>query len=531
MPKKTYLVDEYALWELFRALVDAFGFPSYQEELVLYLAREKQLKLSLTRERFSVHWSSSNRQSDRYHRTEHAFRIGRSDLKEKMIFLAENFGSRATLSTTPLYRFDAGNRVSVEVRPRSLVGPLATILLPPDYFEQEHNRLEYQGIKGVIQRFLKPGLVENVAAVRGNEVDFVNFDIGASPILHTAILDFCHRNGILNPFKQEMTYRKILSSRNNNYSTLESVFREMTGHELLSMAAPTEWPSHMKVPVSIIIPCFNTAQSLNPILLSIAHQKIPQDRLRELEVVLIDDGSDQPVFEVAKPSDFPFRLKILRTNENAGVAHARLLGADYASGEILLFLDSDLILSEYYVLDHVLRNAVLGDAVFVSFKENVEQSDDRVGLQSIKAGLPRPKSSQDLRITKTIKRGAIGSYPVPKTIQVNILEETNYFKDFHGSRVFGIYDLSCMVTGHNFSTRRATLERTKPFSPLFKGWGMEDVFFGLRMIADGNYIVPVLSSGVYHINHPPRSGSQEEKERQYRQNVKLIDDILDAVVP
>ena len=59
---------------------------------------------------------------------------------------------------------------------------------------------------------------------------------------------------------------------------------------------------------------------------------------------------------------------------------------------------------------------------------------------------------------------------------------------------------------------------------------MEDVYFGLKTISNGNYIIPILSCGVYHIDHPPRSGSSEKKKKEYKANTRIIDSLLDSIV-
>ena len=65
------------------------------------------------------------------------------------------------------------------------------------------------------------------------------------------------------------------------------------------------------------------------------------------------------------------------------------------------------------------------------------------------------------------------------------------------------------------------------FSNYFKGWGLEDSYFGSKMIAEGNYVIPVLSCGVYHIDHPPRSGSEKKKLQELEGNLARYKELLD----
>jgi hypothetical protein len=49
------------------------------------------------------------------------------------------------------------------------------------------------------------------------------------------------------------------------------------------------------------------------------------------------------------------------------------------------------------------------------------------------------------------------------------------------------------------------------------------------MVSAGNFIIPVLSSGVLHVDHPPRSGSLEAKERELKSNIELLERLLDEL--
>jgi hypothetical protein len=76
-----------------------------------------------------------------------------------------------------------------------------------------------------------------------------------------------------------------------------------------------------------------------------------------------------------------------------------------------------------------------------------------------------------------------------------------------------------MVKGNNLSVdlREA---RSIQFPPDFVGWGPEDVCFAAKGIARGSFVVPVLSTGVFHRDHSPRSGSLEIREAELRFNLE-----------
>lgn len=125
-------------------------------------------------------------------------------------------------------------------------------------------------------------------------------------------------------------------------------------------------PTH---PASIIVPAFNAQAKLDLTLASLAQQDYPAALM---EVIVVDDGSQPPV---RVPDIAPENLRILRLERVSewGPGRARHAGAQAAEGEILLFLDADMVaypehLRAHARWHHVVREAVtLGHKLFVDF--------------------------------------------------------------------------------------------------------------------------------------------------------------------
>lgn len=66
------------------------------------------------------------------------------------------------------------------------------------------------------------------------------------------------------------------------------------------------------------------------------------------------------------------------------------------------------------------------------------------------------------------------------------------------------------------------------FCSEFKGWGFEDTHFGAKVIANGNYIIPVLSSSVYHIGFSPRANDMDKKIIEAKQNYEVYQRLLNS---
>lgn len=88
--------------------------------------------------------------------------------------------------------------------------------------------------------------------------------------------------------------------------------------------------------ISIIIAVYNDWIALHGCLASIAEQA----KGAGFEVIVVDDGSDQPAPEAIRRWDKRFPFHILRQS-HAGISAARNRGIQISSGALLLFVDAD----------------------------------------------------------------------------------------------------------------------------------------------------------------------------------------------
>ena len=94
--------------------------------------------------------------------------------------------------------------------------------------------------------------------------------------------------------------------------------------------------------VSIIVPIYNVEKYLNKCIDSLLNQT-----LKDIEIILVDDGSTDNSGEIAKnfAEKNPNKIKYYR-KENGGLSDARNYGIPYATGEYIAFLDSDDYIEE-----------------------------------------------------------------------------------------------------------------------------------------------------------------------------------------
>ena len=88
--------------------------------------------------------------------------------------------------------------------------------------------------------------------------------------------------------------------------------------------------------ISVIVPCYQAERYIQRCLQSICSQTYSN-----LEIIVVDDGSTDASASIVKElAQSDSRIKYLY-QLNAGVSAARNAGIDYASGDVITFVDSD----------------------------------------------------------------------------------------------------------------------------------------------------------------------------------------------
>jgi GT2 family glycosyltransferase len=117
--------------------------------------------------------------------------------------------------------------------------------------------------------------------------------------------------------------------------------------------------------VSVVIPTFRRPDALRETLTGLAGLEWPADRH---EVIVVDDGSGDETERVVEgfAEHRPMRFV---AQENAGAAAARNHGARVARGDLLLFLDDDVLVKPDHLLRHTATHARHARSLVASFWE------------------------------------------------------------------------------------------------------------------------------------------------------------------
>ncbi len=119
----------------------------------------------------------------------------------------------------------------------------------------------------------------------------------------------------------------------------------------------------MKKKISIIIPAYNRAKTIKRVIKSIR-----SSNFKDYELIVVDDGSSDGTYEICDGlSD-----KVISNPKNLGVSNSRKIGLEVAAGEIVIFIDSDIIINEKTLEE------------FYNFFINNKNYDGATGMLSIK---------------------------------------------------------------------------------------------------------------------------------------------------
>ncbi len=252
----------------------------------------------------------------------------------------------------------------------------------------------------------------------------------------------------------------------------------------------TTWTPHHRV--SVCVPARASSETLQQMLSALSVQTYPAELI---EVIVADDSSATPL-EVAD-TDLPFPCRVLRQDvDGFGAGRARAMAADAAGGEVLMFLDVDVVPSRH-VIEAYLRWFERCDAVvpfgFLSF----------VDMSTLAAG--------ELR-------SAIRDHDVDKFARLDRVDDQHWRE-----RTFGATDdlqhessdIFRTVVGASLAVSAEQYHTVGGFADLGVR-GIEDIEFGYRLYNNGALLIPDRSAVHWHQGGRTMSGARIAQIRRVR---------------
>ena len=146
---------------------------------------------------------------------------------------------------------------------------------------------------------------------------------------------------------------------------LRDVVYQNQWRDVFDGTVPEGWEPTLKV--SVVTAAYNSA-TLDLTLASLAAQDYPEHLL---EAIVVDDGSDVPV-EIGKFA--PKNTRLIRVGEDQGWGRSNALriGIDAAEGDIIYWVDSDMVLFPDNVREHAKWAHFIPEAATIGHKGFVE---------------------------------------------------------------------------------------------------------------------------------------------------------------
>lgn len=114
------------------------------------------------------------------------------------------------------------------------------------------------------------------------------------------------------------------------------------------------------IKVSILIPCYNSERFIDDTLQSCIQQQYPN-----IEIIIVDDGSTDKSVEIARKWTNKYNNIHLYIQSNSGVCRARNLAFEKSTGDYIMYLDADdlispdLISSQIKLLEKNIDNVIV----------------------------------------------------------------------------------------------------------------------------------------------------------------------------
>jgi len=189
--------------------------------------------------------------------------------------------------------------------------------------------------------------------------------------------------------------------RDNNYTKLANRFKYKTGLNLIN-------GYNKKLPItkscSVIIPFYRNYFSIKRNLTSLLYQNL-SDEIKEnkIEIIIVNDGSSINIKKLIQQIQKVFPTIYLKLKANCGRATARNLGLLYAKNEIIIFLDSDIVIPSDFLGSHLLRHEFLDKCIIVGFRHNINFKELILRLDNSKKKIKKlPDYKKDFRYKKFI---------------------------------------------------------------------------------------------------------------------------------
>ncbi|MDC7769135.1 glycosyltransferase family 2 protein [Priestia megaterium] len=288
---------------------------------------------------------------------------------------------------------------------------------------------------------------------------------------------------------------------------------DITDHSLYKMSVKNNHKHPIKV--SIVMPTYNKYHQTSLSLYGLSKQTFPH---AEYEVILVDDASSDNTSNILKEVDVPFKFKYIQMKQNKGRSSVRNIGINHAEGDLLIFLDGEMLAPPAFIENHykhhvhesnlVVTGAMHYEGVYTFIMP--DYNEDQVAHLKELVGRD-PEYRRLYENYEQTKWHSNVPYPLvtKEDIDTNRFQRLSFpnryflnsgLKHF-GERLEGFTLPYIAFLSGNVSVRKENLKKSGLFDETFVGYGAEDWELGYRLYKNGAQFVLDPSTVAYHQEH------------------------------
>lgn len=228
--------------------------------------------------------------------------------------------------------------------------------------------------------------------------------------------------------------------------------------------------------IDVVVPYYNQPDIVQLTLLGLARQSIAPERFT---ITIVDDGSEHPPIIPAEARHLD--IEVMR-QERYGPrrSHARNRGAMRGDGDVLLFLDADMVPLPSVLATHATWHRRTDRGVTVSVRRHLDDAsidDPELRTAIHKRLLPDYRGFRSARF--------------PAFIEGHLIR-TDQFRS-------GADDIFYAMSAGCLGINRQLFNAVGGFDERFGSWGGEDLELGFRLFTRGADVIPLTDAQCLHL--------------------------------
>ncbi|WP_042148397.1 glycosyltransferase [Paucisalibacillus sp. EB02] len=279
--------------------------------------------------------------------------------------------------------------------------------------------------------------------------------------------------------------------------------------------------------VTIIMPTYNKYEEILLTLYSLESQTFHKNNF---EVIICDDGSGDNTFNMVKEHPFSFSLTYIRSNVNIGRPNMRNLGLKVATGEVIIFLDAEILVKPDFIDHHyrahlqndrlVVSGSLVLHGVYTKFHPGFNQVQMKLLVQILRNNQHNRYNLQEIikgnkTFTFLTKENVLDQSYTHYSFEKPFVQiyRDNLFK-YYGNDLKGFHFPWILFCTGNVSVRATGFQEVGLFEE-FPGYGWDDNEMGYRFYKKGYSFLNHKDLISFHQEHPVATSNSIDAVRNF----------------